>query len=139
MPWRDHLQKALANLHAAEVCYRENLPDPAVSRAYYSVFHAAIAALVQFSEYRARGSGWDHAEVQVEFNRRLVVRHKLFSAELGRIPSDLINHRHVADYRRSSVGQKVAGRCLEKARRFVTAVDNKLKEKPGYVFSAKPE
>jgi uncharacterized protein (UPF0332 family) len=139
MPWRDHLQKALANLHAAEVCYRENLPDPAVSRAYYGVFHAAIAALLQFTEYRARGTGWDHAEVQAEFNRRLVVRKKLFPTELGRIPSDLINHRHAADYRRHSVGRKVAGRCLEKARRFVTAVENKLQEESSHVSSAKSE
>lgn len=137
MPWRDHLQKALINLRAAEVCYRESLPDPTVSRAYYSVFHAAIAALIRFSEYRTGGESWDHAEVQAEFNRRLIIRQKMFPAELGRIPSDLINYRHVADYRRSTVGRKVAGRCLEKARRFVAAVENKLKEEPADGSSAK--
>lgn len=130
MPWQNHLEKALANLQAAEVCYRENLPDPAVSRAYYGVFHAAIAALIRLTEYRTRGEGWDHAEVQAEFNRRLVIRRKMFAAELGRIPSELINYRHIADYRRSSVGRKVAGRCLEKARRFVITVEQKLKEEP---------
>lgn len=138
MPWRDHLQKALANLQAAEICHRENLPDPAVSRAYYGVFHAAIATLLRFAEYRARGENWDHAEVQAEFNRRLIVRQRMFPAELGRIPSDLINYRHVADYRRRTVGMKVARRCLEKARRFVTAVENKLKEEPADGSSAKP-
>ena len=137
MPWRDYLQKALANLHAAEVCYRENLPDPAVSRAYYGIFHAAIAALLQLTEYRAEGASWDHAEVQAEFNRRLVVRKKLFPTELGRMPSDLINHCHVADYRSHSVGRKVAGRCLEKARRFVTAVENKLQEESSHGSSTK--
>lgn len=54
----------------------------------------------------------------------------MFAAELGRIPSELINYRHVADYRRRSVGRKVAGRCLEKARRFVGAVEQQLKEEP---------
>jgi len=138
MPWRDHLHKALANLEAAEVCHRENLPDPAVSRAYYSVFHAAIAALFRLSEYRAERESWDHAEVQAEFNRRLIVRQKVFLAELGRIPSDLINYRHIADYRRVSISKKIAGRCLEKARRFVTAVENKLKEEPANGSGAKP-
>ncbi len=137
MPWRDHLQKALANLQAAEVCHRENFPDPAVSRAYYGVFHAAIAALLRFTEYRTREESWDHAEVQAEFNRRLIVGQKMFPAELGRIPSDLVNYRHVADYRRRTVGKKVAGRCLEKARRFVTAVENKLKEEAANVSSSK--
>lgn len=137
MSWRDHLQKALTNLRAAEVCYQENLPDPTVSRAYYSVFHATIAALIRFSGYRTGGESWDHAEVQAEFNRRLIIRQKMFPAELGRIPSDLINYRHVADYRRSTVGKKVAGRCLEKARRFVSAVEDKLKEGPADGSSTK--
>jgi uncharacterized protein (UPF0332 family) len=75
--------------------------------------------------------------VQAEFNRRLIVRQKMFPAELGRIPSDLVNYRHVADYRRRTVGKKVAGRCLEKARRFVTAVENKLKEETANVSSSK--
>jgi uncharacterized protein (UPF0332 family) len=63
MSWRDHIEKALANLQAAEVCCRERLSDPAVSRAYYGVFHAAIAALLRFGAYRAEGESWDHAEV----------------------------------------------------------------------------
>lgn len=137
MPWRDHLQKALANLQAAEICHRENLSDPAVSRAYYSVFHAAIAALTRFSAYRAGGESWDHAAVQAEFNRRLIIRQKGFPAELGRIPADLLNYRHVADYRRRTVGKKVAGRCLEKARRFVAAIESKLKEEPSDVSGTK--
>jgi uncharacterized protein (UPF0332 family) len=128
VPWQNHLEKARANLQAAEVCYRENLPDPSVSRAYYGVFHAAIAALIRLTEYRTRGEGWDHADVQAEFNRRLVIRRKVFPAELGRIPSELINYRHIADYRRGSVGRKVASRCLEKARRFVATVEQTLKE-----------
>ena len=139
MPWRDHLQKALVNLQAAEVCHRENLSDPAVSRAYYGVFHAAIAALLRFGAYQIEREGWDHAEVQAEFNRRLIVRQKIFPMELGRIPSYLINYRHIADYRRATVGKKVASRCLEKAKRFVTTVENKLKEKPTSVSSAKSD
>jgi uncharacterized protein (UPF0332 family) len=128
MPWRDHLEKARMNLRAAEVCYREDLSDPAVSRAYYGVFHAAIAALLRFSDAKAGRDTWDHGNVQAEFNRQLVSRRKLFAADLGRILSDLLNYRHVADYRRVTVGKKVAGRCLEKARRFISAVDGALKE-----------
>jgi uncharacterized protein (UPF0332 family) len=136
MPWRDHLQKALTNLHAAELCHQENLPDPAVSRAYYSVFHAAIAALLRFSHYPLKGENWNHADVQAEFNRRLIARQKKFPMELGRISADLINYRHVADYRRRTVGQKIAGRCVEKARRFVTDVEKKLQEAPTDVAGA---
>lgn len=128
MSWRDHLQKARMNLQAAEVCYRENLFDPAVSRAYYSVFHAAIAALLRLSDYKMERESWDHGDVQAEFNRRLVRRRKVFSADLGRIPSDLINYRHVADYRRVTVGKKIANRCLEKAQRFTSTVEGALRE-----------
>ena len=103
------------------------------------MFHAAIAALLRFAAYQTGAESWDHAEVQAEFNRRLIVRQKIFPAELGRIPSDLINYRHVADYRRSTVGKKVAGRCLEKARRFVTTVESKLKEELSNVPGAKSE
>lgn len=128
MPWRGHLEKARMNLRAAEVCYWEDLSDPAVSRTYYGVFHAAIAALLRFSDAKVGRESWDHGDVQAEFNRQLINGRKLFSSDLGRIPSDLLNYRHVADYRRATVGKKVAGRCLEKARRFISAVDGALKE-----------
>jgi hypothetical protein len=61
----------------------------------------------------------------------------MFPAELGRIPSDLVNYRHIADYRRRTVGKKVAGRCLEKTRRFVAAVENKLREEAANFSSSK--
>lgn len=130
MPWRDHRRKAQANLQAAEVCLQEGLFDPGTSRAYYSVFHAAIAVLMYIGGYSPGRESWGHAEVQAEFNRRLIMRRKVFPAPLGRIPSDLLNSRHIVDYRRSSVGQKTAGRCLEKARRFVASVESKLEEEP---------
>ena len=128
MPWWDHKRKAQTNLQAAEICHRQGLFDPGVSRAYYSVFHAAIAALMHIGKSSTGRESWGHNQVQAEFNRHLIARRKVFPAELGRIPSDLLNYRHVADYRRISIGQKVAGRCLEKAQRFVSAVENKLEE-----------
>jgi hypothetical protein len=37
------------------------------------VFLASIAVLIHFTDLRARDNEWDHAQVQAELNRRLII------------------------------------------------------------------
>ncbi|MFQ5640100.1 MAG: HEPN domain-containing protein [bacterium] len=47
MEARVYLTKAEYSLKAAELCFENGLYDDAVSRAYYSVLHSAVALLVK--------------------------------------------------------------------------------------------
>ncbi|MEK6299695.1 MAG: HEPN domain-containing protein [Acidobacteriota bacterium] len=98
------------------------------SRAYYAVFLASIAALLRFTSIRARDNEWQHGQVQADVNRQLIMRKKLLPSELGRTPMDLIELRHLADYKPQSVSAREAKRAYERARRFLSAIDKALGE-----------
>jgi uncharacterized protein (UPF0332 family) len=100
--------------------------DPAVSRAYYAVFQAEIAALIKLTDYRPRQ--WSHERVQAEFNRRLIRAQKMFPSGLRFFHSDLIGRRHIADYEEERIGLVVAERCVNKARDIVSVVAQVLEE-----------
>ena len=98
--------------------------DPAVSSAYYAVFHAESAALLKLTDFRP--SRWDHDRVQAEFNRRLIHRRKVFSTALRFIHNNMIGRRHIADYEAERLGQAVAERCVQKARDMVSIIARRL-------------
>jgi uncharacterized protein (UPF0332 family) len=129
MDWQGFLNKAQSNLRVAERAYADNEPDASVSRAYYAVFHAALAALLKLTDYRRKGQSWDHGNVSAEFSRRLIMHRKVFSGDLARIPADLRMYRHKADYNSDTIGEKTAGQVLKLAQEFVLAVINRLGEK----------
>src|SRR5437870_9229780 len=104
MAWQVYLEKARSNLRMAEMACDAGEYDPAVSRAYYAVFHAEIAALLKLTDFRP--SRWDHDRVQAEFNRRLIHARKVFSTALRFIHNDMIGRRHITDYEgRNSSGR----------------------------------
>ena len=72
------LEKAQSNLRVAEMACDAGEYDPAVSRAYYAVFHAEIAALLKLTDFRP--PRWDHDRVQAEFNRPAHPRASLFDS-----------------------------------------------------------
>ena len=96
------------------------------SRAYYAVFLASIAVLLKLTDCRAKDDEWDHGQVQAELNRRLIMRKKVLPAELGRTPMDLMELRHLADYKPQSVSFREAKRAYERAERFLAAIDSAL-------------
>src|SRR5207302_4620724 len=96
MAWQVYLEKARSNLQVAEMACDAGEYDPAVSRAYYAVFQAEIAALLKLTDFRP--PHWDHGRVQVEFNRRLIHARKVFSTVLRFIHNGMIGRRHIADY-----------------------------------------
>jgi uncharacterized protein (UPF0332 family) len=124
MAWQEYLEKARSNLRVAEMACDAGEDDPAVSRAYYAVFHAEIAALLKLTDFRP--SRWDHDRVQAEFNRRLIHARKVFATALRFIHNNMIGRRHIADYEAEWLGQVVAERCVRKARDMVSVMAQRL-------------
>lgn len=73
------LDKALANLTAAQHCFDRNLYEASANRAYCAAFQAAVAAL------QANGIRSDKNEnkwVQASFSRELIHRRKIYPRKL---------------------------------------------------------
>jgi len=119
MDWQGYIDKARSNLRVAERASADGEPDPCVSRAYYAVFHAAIAALLKLTDYRPRRQTWDHGNIAAEFSRRLIKQRKVFRSHWAHVPVDLRGHREKADYRSETMGKKTAGQALKDAQEFV--------------------
>jgi uncharacterized protein (UPF0332 family) len=120
MEWEAFMHKAESNLRVAAAALATDDCDPSVSRAYFAVFHAEIAALLRLTDFRP--DSWGHDRVQAEFNRRLVNERKLFAGGLRFVHSDLIGRRHIADYDERHVGRLVAERCVRKAKQMIEEV-----------------
>jgi len=108
--------KANESLQAAERCYNDGLYNSSVSRAYYSMYQAAQAALEAAGFLRAE---WTHAGLQATFAYELTRRRKLYSAFLARDLNIVQDLRHTPDYRDSDVSKRQAMRALAKATEFV--------------------
>ena len=121
-----YLIKARNNLRTAQQAYEQGDFDSCVSRAYFAVFHAEIAALVQLTSFRQER--WGHDRVQAEFNRRLIHEQKRFSAALRFIHNDLIGRRHMADYTAQHVSARAAARCLRQATEMVSTIATVLEQ-----------
>jgi uncharacterized protein (UPF0332 family) len=128
--WSDYWAKAKENLEMALFAYQRKKHNVCASRAYYAVFLASIAALIKLTDLRARDNEWDHGQVQAELNRRLIMRRKVLLAEFGRTPMDLMELRHLADYKPQSVSAIEAKRACDRAKRFHSSIERALKEKP---------
>lgn len=128
MDWQDNWQKAIENLEMTAVALANKKYNVCASRAYYGVFLASIAALIKLTGFRAKDNEWQHGQVQAELNRQLIMRKKLLPAEVGRTPMDLMELRHLADYRSQSVTAREAKRAYERAKRFCSSIAKALGE-----------
>jgi uncharacterized protein (UPF0332 family) len=126
--WKDYWLKAKENLDVTSLAYQNKKYNASASRAYYAVFLASIAALIKLTDYRARDDEWEHSQVQAELNRRLIMRRKVLPAELGRTPMDLMELRHLADYKPQSVTAREAKRAYDRAEKFLASIENALGE-----------
>jgi len=72
------------------------------------------------------GMSGDVGADKAELNRQLIMRKKLLPSELGRIPMDLIELRHLADYKPQSVTAREAKRAYDRAARFLAAIKKAL-------------
>jgi uncharacterized protein (UPF0332 family) len=126
--WKDYWTKAKENLEISWIAFRRKKHNVCASRAYFAVFLASIAALIKLTELRALDNEWGHSQVQAELNRRLIMRRKVLPSEIGRTPMDLIELRHVADYKPRSVSAQEAKRACERAERFLFSIARALEE-----------
>src|SRR5262245_58867907 len=122
----DYLEKARSSYVGARACFDRQAFDSCVSRCYYAVFQAVIAALIQLTDFRPSGGEWSHKATQAEFNRRLVMRRKIFSGQIGKTLLTLIEWRHRADYSPTSAGSRLARTSTALAEAFLTAIQDQL-------------
>lgn len=126
--WKDYWLKGRGNLNAALWAHEKKRYNVCASRAYYAVFQASIAALIKLTSFRAVADRWSHATVQAEVSRQLIVRKKILASELARTSMDLMELRHMADYRRESVSAEEAKNASRRAQRFLSEVGKILGE-----------
>jgi uncharacterized protein (UPF0332 family) len=127
--WEDYWLKAKENLEVADLASQSKMYNACASRVYYAVFLGSIAALLKLTAIRAKDNEWQHGQVQAELNRQLIMRKRLLPSAFGRTPMDLIELRHLADYKPQSVTAKEAKRAHDRGERFLSAIENALGEK----------
>ena len=112
----------------ALLAYERKKHNVCASRAYYAVFLASIAALIKLTDFRPKDNEWRHGQVQAELNRQLIMRRKVVPTELGRTPTDLIELRHLADYKADSVSAREAKLAYNSAETFLSSIASVLEE-----------
>jgi len=86
---------------------------------------------MQLTDFRPQAGEWSHKVTQAEFNRRVVMRRKIFSGQIGKTLLTLIEWRHRADYAPTSTGSKTARTSVVLAQAFLAAVKKHLGEHHG--------
>ena len=119
------LEKANRSLTSAKLNLDDGDPDGACNRAYYAMFHAARAALVQAGQ-DTLASAKTHSGLIGAFGAHLVKTGKL-DALHGRAFSEVSRRRLVGDYEGDGVSEEHAKAAVESAENFVVAVEDWIK------------
>jgi uncharacterized protein (UPF0332 family) len=117
------IAKAEESLKAADLCFAQGLYNSSASRAYYAMFQAAQVALEAAGFVRLE---WSHAGLHATFANELTRRRKLFPSTFASDLAIVTDLRYTADYRSHDVGKRQALRALNKAKRFVNAVKERI-------------
>lgn len=115
------MAKAMQAVASARVLLELGDVDGAANRAYYAMFDAAQAALVQAEAPVADALGKTHRGVINSFSAHLV-KDGPVSKELGRQLKRAEEMRLVADYNGASVTQDDAAELVKQAELFVQAM-----------------
>jgi uncharacterized protein (UPF0332 family) len=118
-------EKARQNLTVAEWCYQQGHYDACCNRAYYAMYHAAIAALANEGVIPSH-SHLDHGWVQSQFVTYFCKRHKIFPS-LRSYLTDAQTRRNQADYRPELLNRRKAKQQLDWASAFVVPVLRRIK------------
>jgi uncharacterized protein (UPF0332 family) len=113
-------EKARQNLTVAEWCYENGHYDACCNRAYYAMYHAAVAALARENIFPSEthiGHGW----VQTHFVTHFCNRNKMFS-RFRTCLQDAQKIRDMADYRPELLNRKKAKQQISRAGEFVRAI-----------------
>jgi uncharacterized protein (UPF0332 family) len=117
--------KADIALKSAKVLLEMGDTDGACSRAYYAMFDAARAALIQAKAPVKTEVAKTHNGLSAAFSLHLIKSGKL-SADLGRALSRAHETRLLADYTGDPVEHEVAATLVQQAARFVEEITAKL-------------
>ncbi|MGH2361056.1 MAG: HEPN domain-containing protein [bacterium] len=122
---RKLLDKANRAVHAAETLLREGDSDFAAGRAYYAMFYAAVALLIE-KGLRFRKHGSVHAAFGEHFSKGEVLDPKYHRWLL-----DAYDQRILGDYGvESTLTREDVERMIEQAREFLSNVHRYLELKP---------
>jgi uncharacterized protein (UPF0332 family) len=114
-------EKAREALSDAEVLLERGSPEATINRGYYAVFQAARAALLTEEE-----SPDTHSGIVRRFGYQFV-RTEQVSGEVGNILTTARSMRGEADYDAfSDFGREEAAELVEKAHRFIEAVEEQV-------------
>jgi len=120
-----HLKKALRRLKVAQTLHQQQEYEDAVSRAYYSIYHAAQAALLTEG-------------VRATSHRGLANLFGLHLVEPGKLPKKLAKYlRNIRDDREegdyevySSIDEETSQTAVREAEEFLHAIQEFLKAIP---------
>jgi len=124
MSFIDFKEKARQNLTVAEWCYEQGHYDACCNRAYYAMYHAAIAVLANEGLLPTEPH-IDHAWVQSNFTNHFCNRHKIFP-KFRKYLIEAQKQRDLADYKPDLVHQRKARKQLSWAQEFVQALLRRL-------------
>ena len=112
----DLIERARVAVKDARILLEAGSPQGAISRAYYSMFHAARAALRAIDPELNRAK--THATVLRRFSRHVIVEQRQ-AAELGRQLRTAFELRQFADYDGPDVSMAQARIAVENAETFL--------------------
>ena len=113
----------MENLRAAEICCEEGLYNACANRLYYSVFQAAIAALLHSGITRDK---FEHKQVQADFSGELIRRRKIYPAKFKSYLSDMLLFRNLADYHSDDVSSQKAKKRLSEAKEMLEWINKEI-------------
>jgi len=118
-----NLRRAEESIEAAKLLLDSNFSDFAASRAYYAVFYAATALLLNDEQEFSKHSG-----VIAAIHRQFIRTEKL-PKELGRTLNWLFELRSIGDYGETRrVPSEEAATAIQSASRFLEAVKALLEQ-----------
>jgi len=119
--------KADENLKAAQLCFDSGFYNACANRAYYSVFHAAVAILIA-KGFPPTQKHIDHGWVQSNFVGELINRRKILQSKFKSYLQDAQMIRNDSDYKILLISQKIAKRQLSKSIELFTAIKEEIKK-----------
>lgn len=124
----DHLNKANLFLDDARLLLDNGRFDSSVSRAYYTMFHAAVALLTQLGFPR---QSWNHGGVMSTIDKQVVRKYHLLKPNEADWFREAYRLRCDADYKIQQITQEKAVKLIKTAEEFVIkireVIDNVIK------------
>lgn len=115
--------KARRTMAEAQHLFKNDFYEGSISRAYYAMFHAAEAALLDIGITAST-----HKGVHMMFGKHFV-KAKRLPAHLGRDLTDVFEARQAADYGDMQSASSDAEEVLHKAQSFVDHIERYLRER----------